>query len=109
MKNQLTTVWGVVPGRQVGQITKRFHKTRTGTDAERAIAKAQGVTLKEARRILRFAQAANARKDGATKQADCIALELARQHKAMQATVSAQDAETQRAARVAAYLKTLEN
>lgn len=106
MNNRLTFQWGVVPGREVGQVTKRFHKTRKGTDAERAIARSHSVTLKEARRLLKYAQDSNARKDTTKKTADCIKLEVARQRKIQAATIKAQSADTNRLARVAAYTET---
>lgn len=108
MSEKLTMQWGVVPGRQVGGITKRFHKTRRGTEAERAIAKSHGVTLREARRLLRFAQASNARKAEDAKHSDCLALEAERQRKIQAAKLKASQAEHDRAARVAAYLKSKE-
>jgi plasmid stability protein len=108
MNTRLTMQWGVVAGRQVGGITKRFHKTRTGTDAERAVAKAHSVSLKEARRILRYAQESNARKDADTKAADCLAIESERQRRLMTAEIKDTTANNDRLARVAAYLKSIE-
>lgn len=108
MNNKLTFEWGVVPGREVGQITKRFHKTRKGSPAEQAIARAHSVPLKEARRLLKYAQDSNARKDTAKKEADCIKLEVARQERMHKASVKAQSATQERLARVAAYTETLE-
>lgn len=108
MKNKLTFEWGVIPGREVGTITKRFHKTRDCCPEERAIAKSHGIPAKEARRLLIFAQQSNARKDTAKKEADCIKLEVARQERMHKASVKAQSATQERLARVAAYIETME-
>ena len=79
MKNQLTTVWGVVPGRQVGAITKRFHKSRTPTIAERDIMREFKITREAATRKLRYAQAFEATRREAEKALDHTVITVQRE------------------------------
>jgi hypothetical protein len=95
--------WGVVPGRQVGNVTKRFHKRREGTDAERAVAKALGITLADARRQLRYAQQYQGGRTAASKEQDWLALAQLRREREALAQAKAEQAEADRVARVAAY------
>lgn len=108
MNNKLSSTWGVVPGRAVtpGGVTKRFHKRRPGTEAERAIAKAAGMTLAEARRELKYAQAYNSDRSADSKSKDWLVLEAQRREKVQREEDRAQREEEARRERVAAYLKT---
>lgn len=67
MNNRLTFTWGVVPGRQVGTITKKFHKKRPVEREERAIMRAFGLTATEARRKLRHMSPADREADRGTE------------------------------------------
>jgi hypothetical protein len=107
MRNKLSSTWGVTPGRVTGAgVTKRFHKRREGTEAERAVAKALGVPLAEARRQLRYAQSYNAGRSADSKQKDWLTLEAMRRDAAQREEEKAQREEQARRERVAAYLET---
>lgn len=103
MHNKLTTSWGVIPGREVGTVTKRFHKRRPGTDAERAVSKALGVKLADARRQLHQAQRYQASRSTDSKANDWLVLEQHRRERLAAADQRATRDELARVERVATY------
>lgn len=108
MKNKLTSTWGVVPGRHLGgQASGRFHKRRKGTPEERGVAKANGITLKEARRIVRFAAEEHARRSPEEKDQDWLTLQAMRRERLAREEERAKTEDKARRERVAAYLETL--
>lgn len=105
MRNKLSSTWGVVPGRQLGEgpASRRFHKRRAGTDAERAVAKALGITLAEARRQLRYAQQYQASRSTDSKDQDWLALAAQRRERLAREAARAETEALAREARVAAH------
>lgn len=103
MNNKLTMTWGVVPGRQVRDVTKRFHRRRPSTEAERAVAKALGVKVAEARRQLRYAQEYQAGRTTSSKEQDWLELAAQRHERMARAEAKQSREEVARATRVAQH------
>lgn len=113
MRNRLTMSWGVIPGRQVGNVTKRFHKKRKVTVAERAAAKALGVNAREARRRLRYQRELLAKESPEARalrqEQDLLRYHAEKREAARKDRLRAEREEAARQQRVADYLATMGN
>lgn len=107
MRNKLSMTWGVVPGRQVGKVTKRFHKKRAGNEAEQVVAKLHGITLSEARRKLRYARQYHASQTLEMRAADALECTRQRIEAESRAEAKAKRENAARDQRVADYLASL--
>lgn len=96
-------------GRHVGhRVTKSVQRRRKADPAVAAIAKAHGITVGEARRLLIDAQRAQSAKSAADTLTESLALQRAYARKQQLAQSRAETEEAARRQRVADYLATLE-